>query len=111
MPSKKKKFKEYTCKNIRGWYDAVFRLGHEICEILKVNLKRIRRALRSKSRSRRHDVSSLNPNRRTWFPSARSRITTNTMKDCQILVEKLEKNKNDDKSEKYNVISLFTYTP
>ena len=33
------------------------------------------------------------------------------MKNCQILVEKLEKNKNDDKSDKYNVISVFTYTP
>lgn len=62
---KKKKFKEYTFKNIRGWQDAVFRLGHEICETLKVNLKRIRRALRSKSCSRRHDVSSLNPYGRT----------------------------------------------
>ena len=32
-------------------------------------------------------------------------------KNCQILVEKLEKNENDNKSEKYNVISVFTYTP
>ena len=46
-------------KKIRGWHDAVFRLGQETHQIPFVSLKRTRWASRSKSRSGSQNVSSL----------------------------------------------------